>query len=434
MTTDLMTTDLMTNEPWKNWAGNVTFAAARTHRPTSVAELQQLVAGSSKVRAVGTGHSFNRIADTTGDLVSLAGLPTVIEIDSERSRVSVSGGTRYGELGRALQDSGFALHNTGSLPHISVAGACATGTHGSGNTNGNLSTMVSAIEFVTAAGDLVEAGRETHGDEFNGMVLALGSLGIVTRLVLDIVPTFDVRQDVYDDLPRTRFDAHLDEIFASGYSVSIFSDWKPAGMHQVWRKSQVDKAGSGPAESSWLDAVPATTPRHPVPGMPTEFTTAQLGEAGPWNERLPHFRLDFTPSNGDELQSEYLLPREQAVQARAALDDISGDIAAVLQISEFRTVAADDLWISPSYHSDSVAFHFTWIPDETAVSPVLTAIEERLSDFRARPHWGKVFTTSPPALAGRYELLPGFRRLLRAYDPVGKFRNDLVERLVMSGE
>src|SRR5664280_3292733 len=211
MTIDLMTTDLMTNEPWKNWAGNVTFAAARTHRPTSVADLQQLVAGSSKVRAVGTGHSFNRIADTTGDLVSLAGFPTVIEIDSERSRVSVSGGTRYGELGRALQDSGFALHNTGSLPHISVAGACATGTHGSGHANGNLSSVVSAIEFVTAAGDLVEASPETHGDEFNGMVLALGSLGIVTRLVLAIVPTFDVRQDVYDDLPRTRFDAHLDD-------------------------------------------------------------------------------------------------------------------------------------------------------------------------------------------------------------------------------
>jgi len=429
-----MTTERMTTEPWRNWAGNVTFAAARTHRPGSVAELQRIVAGASKVRALGTGHSFNRIADTTGDLLSVAGLPTVIDIDSERSRVSVSGGTRYGELGRALQDSGFALHNTGSLPHISVAGACATGTHGSGNSNGNLSSIVSAIEIVTAGGDLVQASRETHGGEFNGMVLALGSLGIVTRLVLDIVPTFDVRQDVYDDLPRARLDGHFDEIVASAYSVSIFSDWKPAGMHQVWRKSRVDPGRSVQAATSWLDAAPATTPRHPVPGMPTEFTTAQLGAAGPWNERLPHFRLDFTPSNGDELQSEYLLPREHAVQARAALDDIAVDIAAVLLISEFRTVAADELWISPSYHADSVAFHFTWIPDEAAVSPVLTAIEERLADFHARPHWGKVFTTSPEALSGLYERFPDFRALLRAYDPDGKFRNDFVERLVMSGE
>ena len=426
--------DLLTNERWRNWAGNVTFAAARTHRPVSVAELQQIVARSSKVRALGTGHSFNRIADTTGDLVSVAGLPTVIDIDSERSRVSVSGGTRYGELGRALQDSGFALHNTGSLPHISVAGACATGTHGSGNTNGNLSSIVSAIEFVTAGGDLVQASRETHGEKFHGMVLALGSLGVVTRLVLDIVPTFDVRQDVYDDLPRARFDAHFDEIVAGGYSVSIFSDWKAAGLHQVWRKSRVEPGRSVPAATSWLDAVLATAPRHPVPGMPAESTTAQLGAAGPWNERLPHFRLDFTPSNGDELQSEYLLPREHAVQARAALDDIAVDIAAVLLISEFRTVAADELWISPSYHADSVAFHFTWIPDEAAVSPVLTAIEERLADFHARPHWGKVFTTSPEALSGLYERFPDFRALLRAYDPDGKFRNDFVERLVMSGE
>jgi alditol oxidase len=424
----------VTTEPWKNWAGNVTFAAARTHRPTSVAELQQLVAGSSSIRALGTGHSFNRIADTTGDLVSVAALPTVIEIDSERSLVSVSGGTRYGELGRALQDSGFALHNTGSLPHISVAGACATGTHGSGNTNGNLSSIVSAIEFVTAGGDVVAVSREAHGDEFNGMVLALGSLGILTQLELGIVPTFDIRQDVYDNLPRARFDAHFDEIVAGGYSVSVFSDWKPAGMHQVWRKNRVDAGRSGPPDSSWLDAALATTPRHPVPGMPAEFTTAQLGVAGPWNERLPHFRLDFTPSNGDELQSEYLLPREHAVQARAALDDVAGDIAAVLQISEFRTVAADDLWISPSYHTDSVAFHFTWIPDEAAVSPVLTAIQERLADFDARPHWGKVFTTSSQELARLYERLPDFRALLRAYDPAEKFRNDLVERLVMNGE
>ena len=424
----------MTTEPWTNWAGNVTFTAARTHRPGTVAGLQQLVAQSDGIRALGTGHSFNRIADTAGDLVSVAGLPTVIEIDSDRAQVSVSSGTRYGELGRALQDAGLALHNTGSLPHISVAGACATGTHGSGNTNGNLSSIVSALELVTAGGDLVTLSRDTDGDAFNGMVLALGSLGIVTRLVLDVVPTFDVRQDVYDDLPRARFDAHFDEIFGSGYSVSVFSDWKPAGLHQVWRKSKVERGVSGAADSSWLDAALATAPRHPVPGMPAEFTTTQLGVPGPWNERLPHFRPDVTPSNGEELQSEYLLPREHAVAAHAALDDMAADIAAVLLISEFRTVAADDLWISPSHHTDSVAFHFTWIPDEAAVSPVLTAVQERLAGFHARPHWGKVFTTSPHTLADLYERLPDFRALLRAFDPRGKFRNDFVERLVMRGE
>ena len=244
-----------------------------------------------------------------------------------------------------------------------MAGAASTGTHGSGNGNRNLSAIVSALDLVTADGELISVSRAGNPDEFGGMVLALGALGIVTRITLDVVPTYDVRQDVYDNLPRASFDAHFDEIMASAYSVSVFSDWAPDGRFQVWRKSRVDPADSAPADASWLDAVLASDARHPVPGMPVGNATEQLGVPGPWNERLPHFRLDFTPSSGDELQSEYLLPRADAVAARAALDDIAEQIAAVLLISEFRTVAADDLWISPSYRRDSVAFHFTWIPD-----------------------------------------------------------------------
>lgn len=413
-----------------NWAGNVTFGAAGFHAPTSVADLQRLVAGSRRVRALGTGHSFNRIADTTGDLVSVADLPPIIEIDRDASSVTLSAGTRYGELGRHLQAAGLALPNTGSLPHISVAGAASTGTHGSGNGNRNLSAIVSAVDLVTADGALVSASRTGNPDEFGGMVLALGALGIVTRLTLDVVPTYDIRQDVYDDLPRASFDAHFDEIMGSGYSVSVFSDWAPGGRFQVWRKSLVDPAGSGPVEPSWLDAVLASGARHPVPGMPVGNATEQLGIPGPWNDRLPHFRQDFTPSSGHELQSEYLLPRADAVAARAALDDIAEEIAAVLLISEFRTVAADDLWISPSYRRDSVAFHFTWIPDEAAVAPVLAAIQDRLAPFGARPHWGKVFSTSPETLAELYDRLPDFRRLAGTYDPTGTFRNDLLDRLV----
>ncbi len=413
-----------------NWAGNVTFGATGFHAPTSVPELQRLVAGSTRIRALGTGHSFNRIADTTGDLVSVADLPSLIDIDPDAGTVTCSAGTRYGELGRHLQAAGLALPNTGSLPHISVAGAASTGTHGSGNGNRNLSAIVSALELVTADGEVVSVSRAADADEFNGMVLALGALGIVTRITLDVVPTYDIRQDVYDDLPRTSFDAHFDELMASGYSVSVFSDWAPAGRFQVWRKTRVDTADSGPAAPSWLDAVLAGGARHPVPGMPVGNATEQLGVPGPWNERLPHFRLDFTPSSGDEIQSEYLLPRAEAVAARRALDDIAEQIAGVLLIGEFRTIAADDLWISPSHLRDSVAFHFTWIPDQAAVTPVLVAMEERLAPFGARPHWGKVFTTSPDALAGLYPRLPDFRALADRYDPIGKFRNALLDRLV----
>ncbi len=416
--------------PRTNWAGNVIFGASGFHRPSTISDLQSLVAGSDRVRALGSGHSFNRIADTTGDLVTVAGLPRVIEIDSERATVRVSAGTRYGELGQALQRAGFALANTGSLPHISVAGASSTGTHGSGIGNVNLAAVVSAVELVTATGDLVSVGREADGDQFNGMVLALGSLGIMTGLTVDIVPTFDVQQHVYDGLDDSDIDDHLDEIMAGGYSVSVFSDWRAPRQHQIWRKRRADPNVPATAEPTWYSAALAESPRNPVAGMPPEHATAQLGEFGPWNERLPHFRLDFTPSSGEELQSEYLLPRQHAVAAYRALDDIADQLAAVLQVSELRTVAADNLWISPNYQTDTIAFHFTWIPDEAAVSPVLTAIEERLAPYRARPHWGKVFNTAPDVIESLYERLPDFRRLIATFDPAGKFRNELIDRLL----
>jgi xylitol oxidase len=296
--------------------------------------------------------------------------------------------------------------------------------------NANLAAIVSGIELVTAEGDLVSASRETDRDRFNGMVLALGSLGIMTSLTLDIVPTFNVQQHVYDGLPDAELDDNLAEILAGGYSVSVFSDWKAPRVHQIWRKRTMDPTVPAAGAQTWYSATLADSPRNPVAGMPPAHATAQLGEFGPWNERLPHFRLDFTPSSGEELQSEYLLPRKFAVEALRSLDDIAEELATVLQVSELRTIAADDLWISPNYHTDTIAFHFTWIPDAAAVSPVLSAIEQRLAQFRARPHWGKVFNTTPEVIEGLYERLPDFRSLLHSFDPAGKFRNDLVDRLI----
>jgi alditol oxidase len=410
-----------------NWAGNVTFAAERFRRPASVPDLQRLVAGSRRVRPLGTGHSFNRLADTTGDLVSLEGLPRLIEIDTPNAAVTISAGLRYGELADALHRAGRALHNLGSLPHISVAGACATATHGSGDTNGNLATAVSALELVTADGDLVTARRDAGPGRFPGTVVGLGALGVVTSMTLDTVPAFSVRQYVYEGLPYEQVAEHFDAIMSGAYSVSLFTDWRSARIRQAWLKRRADAADSPEPEPRWLGGRLADGPRNPVPGMPPSYCTEQLGLPGPWHERLPHFRPEFTPSSGDELQSEYLLPRAAAIDALRVLDQIAGRLAAVTHISEIRTVAADELWLSPCYQRDTVAFHFTWINDWRAVAPVLAEVEERLAPLRARPHWGKLFSMAPETLAGLYPRLDDFRRLMRDHDPAGKFRNELLD-------
>jgi xylitol oxidase len=402
-----------------NWAGNVAFSATRIHQPASVAELQRLVAGGACVRALGTGHSFSRIADTPGDLVSVAGLPKIMKVDAEAATVTVSAGVRYGELAPHLHAAGYALRSLASLPHISVAGACATGTHGSGNSNGNLATAVCAMEMITAGGDAVTMSREADGDRFRGAVVGLGALGIVTSLSLDIVPAFGIRQYVYENLPHEQLYEYLTDMFASAYSVSLFTDWRSRRIRGVWLKQRAGEHDPPTPGTRWYGALAADGPRHPVPGLPAANSTQQLGVPGPWHERLPHFRLDFMPSAGDEIQSEYLLPRQLAAGALRAMATIRDQVAPVLRISEIRTVAADDLWLSPSYRQDTVAIHFTWINDVPAVIPVLAMIEGRLAPFGARPHWGKLFTTSPAAVSRLYERLPDFLRLLRSHDPAG---------------
>ncbi|MFE3517523.1 FAD-binding protein [Streptomyces sp. NPDC059166] len=409
-----------------NWAGNVTFRAERLHTPTTIAELRDLVSAGGALRALGTGHSFNTVADTSGTLVSVAGLPRTLDVDSRAGTATVSAGLRFAELTGTLHRHGFALHNLGSLPHISVAGACATGTHGSGAGNRSLAGAVRALELVTADGDLMTLERGE--DDFEGAVVSLGALGVVTRLTLDLVPAFDIQQSVYEGLPQERLLGRFDEIMSEAYSVSLFTGWHGGPVDQVWLKRKVTDGGPRSAPGEWQGATLADGPRHPVPGMATEHCTEQLGAPGPWHTRLPHFRPEFTPSNGDELQSEYFVAREDAVAAYEALDRVRQDIAPLLQIGEIRSVAGDDLWLSPAQGRDSVAFHFTWVPDTDAVLPAVGAVEEALAPFGARPHWGKVFTTPPATLRSLYPRYADFERLVLRLDPTGVFRNDFLAR------
>ncbi|MDX2707531.1 FAD-binding protein [Streptomyces sp. PA03-6a] len=404
-----------------NWGGNVAFTARSLHHPESVTELQEIVARSPRVRALGTRHSFSTVADTDGEHVSTSRLPAVIDVDRTARTATVASGLRFGEIVRTIDEAGLALHNLGSLPHISVAGACATGTHGSGTGRRCLAGAVSALTMVTADGGLAEIRRGEP--DFDGSVVALGALGVVTRLTLDLVPSFAVRQTVYEDMPKEEFLGNFDTVMSAGYSVSVFTRWRDRAVDQVWLKERVDADGAEPVPQTWLGATAADGPRHPIPGMPGTHCTPQQGLAGPWYERLPHFRLEFTPSSGEEIQSEFFVDRRDAVAAFDALWRVRERFSSEVLIGEIRTVAADSLWLSPAHGRDSVAFHFTWTPDVAAVTRAVQVVEEALRPFSARPHWGKFFTPSPAALRELYPRYDDFRQLVARFDPSGVFRN-----------
>lgn len=429
--------------PGLSWSGTVDYGPGPLHAPTSVEELRALVGRSARIRALGTRHSFSEIAASDADLVTLAQLPVELEFDTTARTVRVGAGVRYGELALGAAEHGMALANMGSLPHISVGGASATGTHGSGDAHRSLASSVRALELVTSGGDQLTLSREGDPEIFDGVVLSLGTLGVVTHLTLDLVPAFAMRQRVYRDLPaEATAGAELSEVLAGAYSVSLFHHWDGT-MAQIWAKQAAAAEGEGPAEESglptdadspfpesWHGARLASGAVHPLPGMPGDFCTDQSGDPGPSHERLPHFRLEFTPSSGEEIQSEYFVPREQIAEALAAVMPIGERIRPLLHASEVRTVAADDLWLSPAHHRDSACVHFTWKQRPREVEALLPEIEDRLAPFSPRPHWGKVFTTAPETVQAHYPRLADFQALRDRLDPDRVFRNDYVDRLL----
>ncbi len=424
-----MTTD--TSAPLTNWAGNLTFGARAVHRPTSVEAVQELVAGTDRIRALGTAHSFSDVADTHDDMVSVADLPRTVEVDAARQTVRISAGTRYGELAPVLHAQGFALHNMGSLPHIGVAGAVATATHGSGDRLGNLASAVVGVELVTADGSMRSLSR--GHDDFPGAVVALGTLGVVTHLTLAVQPTYDVAQVVVEGLTFDTLAEHFDEVTEAGDRVSLFTDWQGGTVDQVWVKQRLRDGRTHFPDAGWLGTTPDQATQHPLPGGPAVNVTQQGGVPGPWFERLPHFRLEFTPSSGDELQTEYLVARDVGMAAIRAVETVRDQVTPALQVTELRTVAADDLWLSMAYGRDSVCIHFTWKPDPRAVATAASYVERALAPFDPRPHWGKLSWLAPGQVAGAYPRLDAMRDLRQRLDPQRKFANAFTDRVLGRG-
>jgi xylitol oxidase len=459
-----------------NWSGNQAFAPLRVARPASVDELRSLVAGAPRVKVLGSAHSFSAVAgvDAGTTLVQLGALeqapPRLVVGPSGAATIDVPAGWTYAALAAHLAGTRWALANMASLPHISVGGSVATATHGSGARNANLAGAVVALELVAADGRLLAVDARTP--RWPAHVVHLGALGVVTRVTLALVPAFALRQDVFEGLPWDVGVGHLRALLAGGYSVSLFTTWAAPLQFQVWRKSLVANGGDGggggsggggggasgaqsddgvtavapddaaaarggagapssgaPDADAWFGAPRATEDRHPIPGVDAAPCTRQCGEPGPWHARLPHFRAEFTPSVGAELQSEYFVGTADAPAALCALAPLAPRIAELLFITELRAVAADDLPLSTARGRDSVALHFTWRPLEAAVRALLPALEAALAPFAARPHWGKLFAADAAVLSaahGGAARLDGWRALRAELDPTAKFGNEFL--------
>ncbi|MFE2377248.1 D-arabinono-1,4-lactone oxidase [Streptomyces sp. NPDC059398] len=410
----------------KNWAGNIDLGTASVERPASLEELRHVVARGERIRALGAGHSFSGILATGGTLVRLDGLPPEIRIDAGSGTVTVGAGVRYAHLSAELHEAGYALANLASLPDITVAGAAASATHGSGDGQRCLAASVAGVELVGPEGDLTTLRRDVDGDAFTGSVVSLGALGVTARLTLEIEPSFEVAQSLRTAVSLDELCARFDEAFGAAYSVSAFTLWRDDAV--LWLKRRTDR----PATELELGAL-ADGPLAPVPGDDPSHCTPQAGLPGPWHERLPHTLAGSAGDDGDELQSEYFLPREAAPAAFAALQELSGVLAPVLQVSEVRTVRGDDLWLSPAHERDSVTFHFTWTRDLARVRPVIEAVEERLAPLGARPHWAKLTEMSSPTIRSLYRRAPDFTELRTKADPDGKFGNQFIDEVFPSG-
>jgi len=407
----------------QNWSKNVEFNDKSYFQPTSLVELQELIRTNPKVRARGTAHCFNEIANTSSVAVNLAKMPRVIDVSSESSSVKVSAGLTYGELAPELHNQGWALSNLASLPHISIAGSISTGTHGSGIQNQNLPNQVLSFDMVTAEGELRHINRTNPA--FNALVVGLGLGGIIYQYELRIEPTFEVRQVIYPEIPLDVLQRNFDQIMGTAYSVSYFTDWSSAQVGNLWckfRDSEVIPDSIG-------GSAKADTKYHPIASVDPVACTEQREVPGNWHERLPHFKLEFTPSVGEEIQTEFFVDRKDSAAAIEAVSQLGAEITPLLWITELRTFAADNLWLSGAFERDCLAIHFTWKKLD-AIYPVIEKVEAALRPFNYRPHWGKVFTADATYLKSVYPKMGEFQALVQALDPTSKFENSFTRRVL----
>ncbi len=395
---------------WTNWAGNQSCAPARIVRPRDEHEIAVAVRSAVDdglgVRVLGTGHSFSPVIGTDGALLDLSALSGVVAVDADRSTVTALPATTVGMFGDPLWDLGFALHNQGDIATQQIAGAVATGTHGSGVELAGLSGMVRAMRLITAGGDVLEIGAD-QPELLHAAQVAIGMLGVIARIELEVVPAHRLAERI-EHMPYSEVITRWDELTGSHRHFSFF--WLPSEQSAALY-GLTTPAGTTLTDTCYVkiyDLAEPDRPDDPTPGRRVDRSY-----------RI--YPMEFEP-NFHEL--EYFVPFDRAVDAVAAMRELMlGSLPDSVFPMEVRTTAADEAYLSPAYGTPTVVISVSGVPG-TAYEPYLRAVDETLRPFSPRVHWGKLHFLTRDQLLQRYPAAGDFIETRRRLDPGGVFLND----------
>lgn len=416
---------------WRNWSGSVSACPAAITAPEDEDELRDLVTSCLRLRVVGAGHSFMPLCDSDDLLLRLDRMDGAVTVATDHTSAWVPAGWPLSRVTAELWRHGLSLANQGDIDSQTLAGAVATGTHGTGRRLGSLSTMVLGLRIMTATGEMIEVDGETDRNLFDAARLSLGLLGVVTAMRIAVVPHYGLRETIeivpiaalLDDYhARTATDRHGE------FFVFPYADRAYLKRLQVIPPPPDDGASSDFGDQEGFRTICEQGRIEPVTIAATQRHVMEV--ESPSMRSGPAFRV--FPSERDVRfeEMEYHFPHGAGLGALAAVCETVR--AAGLPVTfplEFRTVAGDDIWLSPfkAEVNESVAFHqyagMEW-------RELFAAIEPILRDHGGRPHWGKRHTLTRAAVDALYPAAEDFRRVRRALDPDGKFLNSHLAALL----
>jgi FAD-linked oxidoreductase len=426
---------------WSNWSGSVQCNPKEILEPSSVEEIQSIVkrcaAEKSTIRVIGSGHSFTGLVGNNKTLISLDAYQGVENVDKEKSQAVVRAGTKLKLLGETLLSNGLAQVNLGDIDVQSIAGATSTGTHGTGITLGSVSTQIAEITLVTAKGEVLVCSETQNKETFKAAQVAMGALGIVTKVKLQLVPAYKLKY-VKEKVNLDDCLNNLDKYKTQNRNFEFY--WFPhTNTIQAKMLNITDEAPMKSSVMKYFNDMVLENGAFKVlselcrmfPSMSKSVAKISAGAVSTGVDINYSNRIYATPRLVKFQEMEYNLPAEHAVQAiKEMRESINANNFKVHFPIEVRFVKGDDIYLSPAYQRDSVyiAVHMY---KGMEYKTYFDAMETIFKKYNGRPHWGKMHTRTASELSQLYPMWGKFQEIRHQLDPEGLFMNDYLRKLMV---